>query len=311
MPASLVMDLNLRLLRSFVTVVDEGHFARAAARLFITPPALTQQIRRLEREVGLALLDRAARPVTPTPAGEAFLVEARSLLEAAERASAVALSLGRIASSRFALGYYTTPLGRHTRSVLDGFTGQVGRDSLKLVELAPSDQTEAVRTGRVDASLVIGPVLEPRLRVELATLTSRVLLVAADHRLAGRPSVRIAETSRETHVTSAPGLFSEAHSRWWLTEPRPNGVAAVRRKPVNTLSEALEEVAIKNAVLILPQLWAESFTRADLAQIPVVDLPPSEMVLCTRPDDTSPMTALMRRLVAELAAKDEAHGAAC
>jgi len=66
------VDLNLRLLRYFVTVADEGHFGRAAAKLFITPPALTQQIRRLELEVGFSLLDRARHPVVPTPSGEAF-----------------------------------------------------------------------------------------------------------------------------------------------------------------------------------------------------------------------------------------------
>lgn len=101
------MDLNLRLLRYFVTVADEGHFGRAAAKLFITPPALTQQIRRLEHEVGFSLLDRARHPVTPTPSGEAFLREVRAVLDAAQRAEAVARSGSRQAGGRFDLGFWT------------------------------------------------------------------------------------------------------------------------------------------------------------------------------------------------------------
>jgi DNA-binding transcriptional LysR family regulator len=67
------VDLNPRLLRYIVTVADVGHFERAAAKLFITPPELTQQIRRLEHAVGFSLLDRAQHPVVPTPSGQAFL----------------------------------------------------------------------------------------------------------------------------------------------------------------------------------------------------------------------------------------------
>ena len=303
------MDLNLRQLRYFVVVVEEGHFARAAARLYVTPPALTQQIQRLEREVGFSLLDRAARPVVPTPAGETFLLEARSVLEVAERASVVAHSLARRASNRFALGFYTTPLGRHTRRVVDAFTHEAGADSLKLVELALSEQTEAVCNGRVDASLAFGPVAEPRLRVEPAIVTPRVLAVAADHRLARKASVRAADASREPHVMAQEGMVPEGYARWWLGEPRGSGATVVDRTSVSTVPEAMEEVATGHAVAIMPQLFADSHARTDLVYIPIVDLPPSEVMLCTRPDDDSPMTTLMRRLIAELAAGEETSAA--
>lgn len=296
------MDLNLRQLRYFVVVVEEGHFARAAARLYVTPPALTQQIQRLEREVGFSLLDRAARPVVPTLAGETFLAEVRGVLEVAERASVVAQTLARRASNRYALGFYTTPLGRFTRSVVDAFTREAEAYSLKLVELALWEQTEAVCNGRVDASLAFGPVVEPRLRVEPAIVTPRMLVVAADHRLAGRTSVRSADASREPHVMAADGLVPEGYARWWLGEPRSGAAAVIDRTPVFTIPEAMEEIASGHAVAIMPQLFADSHARADLAYIPIVDLPPSEVKLCTRPDDDSPMTTLMRRLIAELAA---------
>jgi DNA-binding transcriptional LysR family regulator len=296
------VDLNIRQLRYFVVVVEEGHFARAAARLYVTPSALTQQIQRLERDVGFSLLDRAARPVVPTSAGEVFLLEARSMLEVAARASVVAQSLARRVGNRFALGFYTTPLGRYTRSVVDAFTREAGADSLKLVELALSEHTTAVCDGRVDASLAFGPVTEPRLRVEPAIVTPRMLVVAADHRLAGRPSVRAADASREPHAILSEEMVPEGYVRWWLGELRPLGASTIDRAPVFTIPEAMEEVASGHAVAIMPQLFADSHARADLVYIPVVDLPACEVLLCTRLDDDSPMTTLMRRVIADLAA---------
>src|SRR5215218_2044775 len=78
--------MTLRQLQYLVTVVDEGSFARAAPALYVSQPTLSQQVRTLEAEVGGPLLERLARGVRPTPAGEAFLPAARAALAAAERA---------------------------------------------------------------------------------------------------------------------------------------------------------------------------------------------------------------------------------
>ena len=67
------LDLGIRALHAFVTVIDEGHFGRAAMRLFVTAPALSQQIRRLEQQLGMRLIDREVHPVKPTAAGETLL----------------------------------------------------------------------------------------------------------------------------------------------------------------------------------------------------------------------------------------------
>ncbi len=79
------MDLDLRLVRYFVTVADELHFGRAAARLFISQPALSKQIRKLENDVGSRLFVRDSRHVTLTPRGERFHDDARQLLAIAAR----------------------------------------------------------------------------------------------------------------------------------------------------------------------------------------------------------------------------------
>jgi DNA-binding transcriptional LysR family regulator len=297
-------DLNLRLLRYFVAVVDEGHFGRAAAKLFITPPALTQQVRRLEREVGFELLDRSARPVVPTPAGALFLHEVRNVLDAAQRAALVVESHARRATDRFALGFVATPMGRLTRRLIETFGGQAGPDVLRLVELPLADQTEAVFTGRVDASLAWSPVADPRLRLEPAVTAARVAALAIDHRLAGRESIRVDELNADTYLALEPELVDEAWNRWWAIDPRPDG-SPVRYGPRgHTFMEVVESVAVGRGVFLTSELLSDAYARRDVVFVPIEDAEPTQLLLCTRRDDTSPRTRLMREVVRSLGAQD-------
>src|ERR671927_1783540 len=97
--------MELRHLRYFVTVAAELHFARAAQRLFISQPALSQQIRSLEAELGLKLLERNRRGVRLTPEGAAFLAEARAVVQQADRAVEVARALAEGATGKLRLSY--------------------------------------------------------------------------------------------------------------------------------------------------------------------------------------------------------------
>src|SRR5437870_13280001 len=97
--------MELRHLRYFVTVASELHFGRAAARLFISQPALSQQIRSLEGELGLKLFERNRRGVRLTPEGEAFLAEARAVVQQAEHAADVARALAGGATGQLRIAH--------------------------------------------------------------------------------------------------------------------------------------------------------------------------------------------------------------
>ncbi|MEV0641295.1 LysR family transcriptional regulator [Streptomyces sp. NPDC050619] len=179
--------MELRQLTYFVTVAEELHFGRAAEHLHIVQSAVSQQIRRLERELGAELFDRSSRHVRLTAAGERLLPEARAVLAAAERArAAVAPPPGlRIGTS--------TGLGEHLDRVLAAFARHAPDVPVELFSLPAAERLARIADGRLDAAFV--RAVEPRPGVRVLPLWPDPLVAAlpATHPLAGRPEVGIEE----------------------------------------------------------------------------------------------------------------------
>jgi DNA-binding transcriptional LysR family regulator len=180
---------ELRHLRYFAAVAEELHFGRAAAKLHIAQPPLSQQIRRLEAIVGAQLLERTKRSVALTAAGEAFLRYARSILADAERAQDVARRTQEGAAGTLVVGFmssapYTVlpPLLRAYRAAYPGV-------ALEVVQMTIADQLEALDRGRSTPTSMRPPL--PDGDVVAATLLREPLIVAmpASHPLARRKSV--------------------------------------------------------------------------------------------------------------------------
>jgi len=162
--------MELRHLRYFVAVAETLHFSRAAARLHLTQPALSRQVRDLESELGTALLRRHGTATTLTPAGTAFLVRAREILAAADRAVAEARAAGR----QLRLGHYGTLWLDHFAPALRAFARSHPEIALHTEERSAAELVEGLRRGELDFAL-IGPA-DTALRREFAT-----------HRIAGLP----------------------------------------------------------------------------------------------------------------------------
>ncbi|OKI01066.1 LysR family transcriptional regulator [Streptomyces sp. CB02923] len=147
--------MELRQVRYFVAVAQELHFGRAAERLHIVQSAVSQQVRRLEREVGADLFDRSARQVRLTTAGERFLPAARALLAAEERALAVVADLVGTRSSTLRLGT-STGLGEHLDRVLDALARLAPGLGVHLVSTPERERLDQVAKGDLDAAFVRG-----------------------------------------------------------------------------------------------------------------------------------------------------------
>jgi len=150
--------VELRDLRYFVAVASELHFARAAQRLFISQPALSQQIRSLEAELGFKLLRRNSRGVQLTPEGDAFLSEAKIVVRDADHAADVARALAEGATGRLRLSHLRTmPRGLPERIV-----GEYQRRYPGVEIIPESGSTEQnvdrVRTGQLDVAFLMAPL---------------------------------------------------------------------------------------------------------------------------------------------------------
>jgi len=209
--------MELRHLRYFLAVAEELHFHRAAARLHISQPPLSQQIRALERELGVTLLERNRRRVTLTAAGESFRDDARSVLAAVERASERARDVARGSLGSLSIGFVGSAMFSPTLpDILREF--RAGHPDVELVlrELPTVAQLNALVRGELDLGVIRGPIEETEIDPQLEFLTiQRENLVAAlpsDHPLASRRRLRAESLRGETFVIlerrDAPGLFA-------------------------------------------------------------------------------------------------------
>src|SRR4051794_7945524 len=146
--------MELRQLQYFVTLAEELHFGRAADRLHIVQPAVSQQLRRLEDELGVALVERSTRRVSLTDAGQKFLPEARAVLAAAQRARD---AVARPAADRTTLRLGTsTGLGERLPRLLAEFDRFAAGATIELVRVAAAERIRQVVDGALDAALLRG-----------------------------------------------------------------------------------------------------------------------------------------------------------
>lgn len=178
--------MELRQLRYFVTVVEEANFTRAAARLHLTQPGLSAQIRQLEKEVGQPLLDRSGRSITPTATGAAVLPHARAALQAAQQISHTVDEFTGLLRGHVRIGLIAgAALGEvDIAAVLTTFHRDHPQVGITLTEDASDRMLAALVRGDLDIALVAltGAEPDPRLGVDIVFDTRVNAAVAADDR---------------------------------------------------------------------------------------------------------------------------------
>lgn len=205
-------DSSPRILHQYLVLVEEMHFGRAADRLQISQPSLSQAISRLERLVGFTLLNRTSRTVQLTPAGASFALDVQRIREAQNAAIMRGQRIAGGEEGELQLG--TT--GSLAYAFISGFIRRCHEElpnlRLRLHDCPSMELAERVRDGRVDIALAAGPLPDStHLSVQFLAYERIVAVLPADHRLADKPDIELAELAGEDFA-----LYSDAGHRGLL-----------------------------------------------------------------------------------------------
>ncbi|RZQ60982.1 LysR family transcriptional regulator [Amycolatopsis suaedae] len=224
--------MELRALRYFVTVADELHFGRAAERLHIAQPAVSRQIARLERELGVQLFDRSPRRVRLTPAGHGVLDAARAALAAADRVRVVARAQAGVMRIGTGAGQFTARLERG----IDVLRERAPAFDVVLVDLPLPARLSALRHGEIDLALARGVRSAAGVRVLSAWTEPLLAVVSTRHPAAAAAEVGVAE------LAGGPLRISQDHDPAVVTALREAGVQALPARRTGTVQDTIVEV---------------------------------------------------------------------
>jgi DNA-binding transcriptional LysR family regulator len=251
----------------FVTVAEELHFGRAAARLRIAQPSLSHQIRRLEQQLGVVLLERTSRHVRLTPSGETLLVEGRRLLRQSQRA--VRLTRGADVE-RLAVGFAGSAATGLLADVLAAFRPAHPAVEVAIRELL-LDRVEDISLGEVDVAFTrLLPGQVPDLEIEVIAREPRLAALPASHPLSVRESVTFADLRDERFIVN-PASAGERPPARWIEEQRRHGLPGHAVAEAASVQEILELVAAGRGICLVPAPVEERFPRRDVRYVPVTD----------------------------------------
>lgn len=283
--------MNVAALHTFVTVAELSSFSRAAERLHLAQPAVSQQIKRLERDIGAELFHRSTRRVRLTAAGELLLPRARSILADVDRAEVAIRRLAAGLSGRVSIGF----VGTATYDLLPRVARSV-RANLPDIELELHGEqlspalTEALISRSIDIAVTRDPAPDPQLTVRHLRSEPLVAVLPADHPEAARDVVALASLRDSTFVTHPSGHRSVMYDAV-MHACRQAGFLPTEVVEVRETATLVTFVAAGIGVALVPEpvrsLAVEGVAFRGLADI----TDSTELVLATRADETSPAVA--------------------
>ncbi|MFF9090900.1 LysR family transcriptional regulator [Streptomyces sp. NPDC014991] len=273
--------MDLRGLRYFVTVAEEGNVSRAARRLHMSQPPLSQRIRELEAELGCELFLRGPKGMRLTPAGDVLLEEAKVLLAGADRAKE---RVARRATGARMLRVGVLGPGEATLSELFAQTFARSRPeavvSLRQGDLA--DPTMGLAAGAIDVAITWTPFDVTGLTVCAVQEDRCFAAVAADSPLARKSSLTRDDIDHSSSVRLPAGVDAIWRAHW---QPSASGGGP----EVHSLDECLHAVLWQHAIALVPESALRRHAVEGIAYRLVADLPPTQLVLAWRRDDRSPL----------------------
>jgi DNA-binding transcriptional LysR family regulator len=205
--------VELRHLRYFLAVAEDRNFTRASRRLRVAQPALGRQVNDLEEELGVKLLERSPRGATLTPAGQAFLPEAQSVLQRATEAMRVARAFAQGERGELHLGYAPSLTVELLPRILHAYQSEAPGVRVVLRDLSTGEMVQELRGGKLHAALMVRPGTQELQGLVFEELCRYPLCVAVphDHRLARSSTVNLRQIAREPFVAYSRQEYPEYH----------------------------------------------------------------------------------------------------
>lgn len=299
---------DFRQLRYFVAVAEELSFTRAAIRLHISQPPLSQQIQSLERELGTCLLERSKRRVALTEPGRVFLDEARQILARAEQARGRTAAAAAGRSGRLRLAYtpsvsFHPALPRILRRHRQAIPGVI----IQLEEMDSEAQFAALLANEIDVGFVRDtPHHQPDVdRLQLHAINHEPLLLAipAQHPLATRDHLAMIDVAEEGFITQLHGATATLHHRLMALAGKAGFEPRVVQQ-VQQINGMLALVAAEMGVALMPATM-RVVDLPGVSYVPVADHDASLLLaVASRADDVSPV---LRQFLATMAACTDAE----
>jgi DNA-binding transcriptional LysR family regulator len=298
--------VELRHLRYFVAVAEELHFRRAAERLYVAQPAVSEQIRKLEAELGVRLFDRNHRSVSLTHAGAVLLVEARRVLRQAEIAQLAARNAHDSADSRLRIGYVPDALPACVPRALQQLASVAPRVDVSLETGATHQLIQSVRDQRLDAVVVGLPAPVKDLRVTSLGDETLVAALPAASPKAFEPELTLERLNPERLVMlprdANPALYDGV-----VAVCRDAGLSPLLVEASEPRVEAvLLAVAAGGGTALLPASVTQRYATPGVRLVDLVGVEPAfEAAVLTRPDSDSLALHRFLRAAAHAATRPE------
>ncbi len=270
--------MDLRLLRCFVAVAEEGTLTRAAERLFVSQPALTKQIRQLETRLGVRLFTRSRTGMALTEPGRTLAERAPALLAGWDQALRETRSAARRAARSLRVGFLASAANEATPRIITEFTRRRPGWRVEMRQATWSNPSAGLADGEVDAALLRLPLTgQDALRTAVLFTEPRWVALPEGHPLAARDTIPFRDLWDEPFVAAPPET-----GRWrdhWLAaderEGHPVRIGAVTDQPDDWLSA----IANGYGIALAPASAARFYARPGITYRPVTGVSPSRVAV--------------------------------
>jgi|1186.fasta_scaffold31838_2 DNA-binding transcriptional LysR family regulator len=289
--------MELRHLRYFVAVAEELHFRRAAERLHVAQPAVSEQVRKLEEELGVRLLERTHRSVSLTDAGAVMLEQARVVLRLAEEAQCAARTASTRAATRLRIGYTAAALPSAVARALQR-VASAGHLDTTLDSGSARDLIEAVRDERLDAAVIPLPAAVSGLRVTELGDEHAIAAVPIGHDHATRTVIDLEQVAPERLLLLPRDANRALHDSVVAALHQAGLAPTLVELPNADVERALLAVASGAGMALLPESVAERYTAPGVRFVPLAGSRPAFAtgVVTRRDSEHLPTAAFVRAL---------------